>query len=69
MQWLKSIAREVYGLFVDDGSFAAVLLVWIMVACVIFRSVRVGHWSGPALLLGLIAVLAENLLQASWGRR
>ena len=25
MRWLKSIVREVFGLFVEDGSFAAAI--------------------------------------------
>ena len=29
MRWLRSVAREVLELFVDDGSFAIAILVWL----------------------------------------
>jgi hypothetical protein len=29
MLWMKTVVREVYGLFVDDLSFAASILVWL----------------------------------------
>lgn len=29
MQWIRKITAEVFGLFVDDGSFALAVLVWI----------------------------------------
>jgi len=32
MGWVKSIAREVWGLFVEDGSFAGAILAWAVLA-------------------------------------
>ena len=32
MRWIGTIAREVFGLFVDDGSFAIAILVWLLLA-------------------------------------
>ena len=29
MKWLKNIFREIFGLFVDDGSFALAVLIWL----------------------------------------
>lgn len=29
MKWIGAIVREVFGLFVDDGSFAVAILVWL----------------------------------------
>jgi hypothetical protein len=29
MKWIKSILREIFGLFVDDGSFALAILIWL----------------------------------------
>jgi hypothetical protein len=29
MRWIGNIVREVFGLFVDDGSFALAILAWI----------------------------------------
>jgi hypothetical protein len=31
MKWLKNILREIFGLFVDDGSFALAILLWLAV--------------------------------------
>ena len=30
MRWLAMIVREIFGLFVDDGSFALAVLAWIV---------------------------------------
>ena len=69
MQWLRLTLREVYGLFVDDGSFAAWLLVWMVVACVALRFLHAGYLGGPALALGLAVVLAESVLRTARRRR
>lgn len=29
MRWFKTIILELYGLFVDDGSFAITIVVWL----------------------------------------
>lgn len=62
---LRSILREVYGLFVDDGSLAAALLVWIVIAVAGLALFPAGHWGGPVFFAGLAVVLAENVLRAS----
>lgn len=69
MRWLKSTVREIYGLFVEDGSFAVALLAWMIAAGIALRFLRAGHWGGPALFVGLVVVLAENTLRASRSRR
>jgi len=34
MNWLKNIFREIFGLFVDDGSFALLaILIWLSPSC------------------------------------
>jgi hypothetical protein len=60
MRWLKSIAREVFGLFVDDGSFAIAILVWAALAVVVLPR---GPWTGPALFAGLALILIESVLR------
>lgn len=62
MPWLKTIFREIFGLFVDDGSFALAILVWLAVVWFLFP--HMGHlqrWSGPILFAGLAAILVESL--------
>ena len=66
MRWLKTIAREVIGLFVDDGSFAAAILVWLALAVVALpRLATVARWGGPALFAGLAAILIGSVLRYS----
>ena len=66
MGWLKSIGREVIGLFVDDGSFAIAILVWAAFVVLVLAHV-VGHanWTGPALFSGLAFVLIESVVRFS----
>jgi hypothetical protein len=66
VKWLRSIAREVWGLFVDDGSFAAAIVVWLAVAVLVLPQVAAG-WAGPVWFVGLAAILVESVLRA--GRR
>lgn len=64
MRWLKSIAREVLSLFVDDGSLAVAILVWLLLAAVTLPRVAPNaHWIGPALFAGLAIILIESVLR------
>jgi hypothetical protein len=61
MQWIKAIVAEVFGLFVDDGSFAVTLLIWLVLAGLLLPYVDVPHWvKGPILFAGLAAILVES---------
>jgi hypothetical protein len=64
MTWLRSIAGEIFGLFVDDGSFAGAILAWIVVAG--FALPRLGLAdAGKALILfaGLAAILLTGAIR------
>jgi hypothetical protein len=64
MHWLKSIAREVFGLFVDDGSFAVAILLWLALAILVLpRFAPAARWTGPALYAGLAIILIESVLR------
>jgi hypothetical protein len=66
MNWIKSIAREILGLFVDDGSFAIGILVWVVAAVVVLpRVASVARWAGPVLFIGLALILVESVLRYS----
>ena len=66
MIWLKSIVREVLGLFVDDGSFAMAIVVWAgIVVLVLARVTLHASWTGPALFSGLAFILIENVVRTS----
>jgi hypothetical protein len=64
MSWVKSVAREVWGLFVEDGSFAAAILVWVVIVGVgLVRVAAAASWTGPALFAGLAVVLIESVVR------
>lgn len=64
MNWLKTIGREVLGLFIDDGRFAATIVVWLGLAFVLTRTIFANsHWSGIVLLAGLLAILIESAMR------
>lgn len=66
MKWITNILREILGLFVDDGSFALAILIWLAVV----------HWAIPRLSIspaatdaifftGLALILVENAIRYS----
>lgn len=64
MRWIKSVAREVWGLFVDDGSFAAAILAWVVLAGLgLPRVAAAARWTGPALFAGLAVILIESVVR------
>lgn len=61
MGWLKSGAREVLGLFVDDGAFAALILAWLAFSWAVMPRLDVAMpWKGLLLAAGLLAILVES---------
>ena len=60
------MARKVLGLFVDDGSLAVSILVWIFALHIVAPIVFVDHaWAAPVLFLGCVGILIENVLRTS----
>ena len=58
MTWLRTIAREILGLFVDDGSYALLLLAWLALATPLLNHFAPIAWySGPVLFTGLALIL------------
>lgn len=70
MTWLKTIASEVFGLFVEDGSFAVALLLWIALLWVLIHYVAISGVAAAALLFGgLAVVLVESVLRFARSKR
>lgn len=64
MDWVKSIAREVFGLFVDDLRFARAILLWLAIVLLLLPRVAAGgRWAGLALFGGLAFILIESVLR------
>jgi hypothetical protein len=70
MKWLGTICREILGLFVDDGSFAVAILVWLGVVWFISRHVASGSvWSAVTLSVGLVLILIESAVRFAKRKR
>jgi hypothetical protein len=69
MQALIKIAREIVSLFVDDGSLAAIVLVWLaLCGLALPKLVLDSLWQGPILFIGLSLILLESALRGAKGR-
>jgi hypothetical protein len=66
MRALIGIVRECVNLFVDDGSLAFIVLVWVAVCGVALPTlVPPSSWHGPILFVGLALILVENALRGA----
>lgn len=66
MRWLRTIWDEVFGLFVDDGSFALSILGWLaVVGALAWGMAAMRPWLGPLLFAGLAAILAVGVARGS----
>ena len=70
MAALSTALRRLVGLFVDDGSLALAIAAWL---CLIALAVRLwpaaGGWLALLLAIGLLAILAENVLRTGRAKR
>jgi hypothetical protein len=64
MNWLRTIFREIFGLFVDDGSFALLILVWLGLTALLLPYLGwVPRWRGLILFVGLAAILMGSAIR------
>lgn len=64
MAWLKTILHEGYGLFVDDGSFAVAILLWLGLNWQIVPRLGLApETRGLLLFAGLALILVESALR------
>jgi hypothetical protein len=61
MNALKTILHEILGLFVDDGSFALAILLWLALVWFLVRPLQLPAAGGIVLFLGLAAILVESV--------
>jgi len=61
MCWLRTAVLGILGLFVDDATFAASILVWVMLVVLLLRHAHIrAEFKGPILGIGLAAILVES---------
>lgn len=68
MNGLRTIFREIFGLFVDDGSFALLILVWLGLTALLLPHPGwvpswMPKWKGPILFAGLAAILMGSAIR------
>ncbi|MFK0642926.1 hypothetical protein NO134_21780 [Ochrobactrum sp. BD22] len=57
MNWLTTIAKELFGLFVDDWGFAVAIIVWPAIVWVLSGYIHHSGWDGVVLFGGLALIL------------
>ena len=61
MAWIKTILHEIFGLFVDDGSFALAVLVWLAAVWLLVPRLGIAQpWGSVILFVGLAVILIES---------
>ena len=66
LRLLKTIATELVGLFIDDGSLVSAVLVWVLAVAIALRAGFFDPLIGAALLgIGLGVLLAENVIRSA----
>jgi len=63
VRWLRTTLREVFGLFVDDGSLAIAILVWVGALWLLPAFGVLDRWKGLVLFAGLGLILMESALR------
>jgi len=66
MTWLKTVWSEFIGLFVDDGSLAVAVLVWLAAAWLLLPRLPLPSALPPVILFaGLALILVESALRGA----
>jgi membrane protein implicated in regulation of membrane protease activity len=64
MKWLRTIYREILGLFVDDAAFALAILIWLGLVKILMPHLGIpAPWIGIVLFSGLALILAESTIR------
>jgi hypothetical protein len=63
---LKTIATELVGLFIDDGSLVSAVLVWVLAVALALRAGFLDPRIAAVLLgIGLAVLLTENIIRSA----
>lgn len=67
MNWLRTISREILGLFVDDGSFALLILLWLGLTTLLLPYLGwAPKYRGPIFFIGLAAILMASAIRYTY---
>ena len=70
MTLIKTILREIFGLFVDDAKFALAIILWVAIVRVLLPRISIPPvWAGTILFSGLALILAGSAEIYSRSRR
>ena len=70
MSALLAAVRQLWSLFVDDGSLAITLVIWCAGSgFVLPRLIPFSDWNAPVLFVGCIAILFANIMLTAWRHR
>jgi hypothetical protein len=70
MTWLRKIVSELFGLFVDDGSFAIAILIWLGVLWLVLPHIPIDDtWRAVIMFAGLAIILVESVLRRTRQRQ
>ncbi len=65
MNILKTAVQELWGLFVEDGSYAVAIAVWLLFCAALLPHFGAANWRAPLLLVGLLLILLENVARSA----
>lgn len=66
MSWPKTIATELWGLFVEDGRYALTIVVWLALAWLGLPRLDLDRgWNAVILAIGLLLILLEGTLRGA----
>lgn len=65
MNILGTAAKELWGLFVEDGSYAVAIVVWLLLCAFVLPHLGATGWRAPLLLMGLLLILLENVARSA----
>jgi hypothetical protein len=61
--------KELWGLFVDDGSLALALIIWVAICGFgLSRTPVPAAWDAPILFVGCLAILVVNVMRNARGQ-
>jgi membrane protein implicated in regulation of membrane protease activity len=64
------ILREIVGLFIDDGSLATAILVWVAIVALLLPALGLPEvWRAILLFVGCVVILIENVARSVRRRR